>query len=389
MMFNLIRMLGKRHRLTVLSFYEQESELDYAPVLAKYCENLELLYRGQNFDVPDLLGLKPPEIVYEFYHQRMEDLVRRYLSLQEFDIMQCEFLQTAHYAKVDQKIACVLTDHEVLSMAYRKRFSQLSWTRVEKIKALTAWMRMLNYEINAIKRFSAVVVLTPGEADFLVRHAPGVSVFSHAMGVDCDYFEPGHEAPEDNRVVLVGNFRHSPNASGAMWLLEEVWPRLRGLSPLAHLEIVGADPTPAMRAWDGRDNVRITGLVDDIRPHLSRAAVTVAPVFEGAGMRTKVLEAWAMGRPVVGTQLAFEGLSATGPDLCLVADDADSFAARIHQLLQDRESAKATGARARQIAASSFSWDAFAQFYENIYAAILPSWKPLSDNVMVTRPACY
>ncbi len=370
MMFNLIRNLSKSHRLTVLSFYEEESELSNVPQLAMYCERVEVLYRGQSFHTSNLFGLKPPEIVREFYHEGMERLVKSYLATQHFDLMQCEYLQTAHFAHIEPSIPTVLTNHEVLSLSRINHFKHLSWT-AGKLKALISAMRMLNYEEKMLGRFSAVVVLTQTEADFLARYAPSTQVRCHAMGVDCDFFSPGPEETDPHSVVFVGSFRHSPNANGAMWLLERVWPRVVERYPSAQLYLVGNHPTPGMLQKHGKNNVAVTGWVDDVRPYLQRGSVVVAPVFEGAGMRTKVLEAWAMAKAVVGTPLAFEGLTSKDGEYAFIAEDIDSFARRILELLHDENLASAMGRRARDFATASFSWEAFATFYANMYQQIL------------------
>jgi len=375
MMFNLIRHLSKSHRLTVLSFYEEESELSNVPQLATYCERVEVLYRGQSFHTSNLFGLKPPDIVREFYHEGMERLVKSYLATQHFDLMQCEYLQTAHFANVEPSIPTVLTNHEVLSLSRINHYRHLSWTARGKVKALVSAMRILNYEEKILRRFSAVVVLTEAEADFLARYAPSVPLQCHPMGVDCDFFSPAAESSgadtDPKSVVFVGSFRHSPNATGAMWLLEQVWPLVVERLPSAQLYLVGNNPTPAMLKRHGKNNVTVTGWVDDVRPYLGRASVVVAPVFEGAGMRTKVLEAWAMAKAVVGTPLAFEGLSAKDGEFSFIAADPDTFVQRILELLHDENLARGMGRRARDLAISSFSWEAFAAFYATMYEQIL------------------
>ncbi len=373
-MFNLIRTLSKRHRITVLSFYEREHEKEaYVPLLAPYCERLEVLYRGQVFDKPNLLGLIPSEIVHEFYHKRMDKLVREYLLSSQFDVLQCEFLQMGHFACVDPNIPAVLTNHEVVSLSYSNRFHDLPWTSRGKLKAMVSWMRMLNYEEKLLRRFAAVVVLTAPEREFLLRYAPHPRVYAHPTGVDCEFFSPSDDLPEKESVVFVGNFRHGPNVSGITWFLQRVWPRVREAHPSARLYIVGGNPPPSLKEVHGSDGIYVTDWVRDIRPYLQQSAVFVSPVFEGVGLRGKVLEAWAMKKAVVGTRLAFEALGGKDGENCFMTDDAATFAGRICQLLDNQELAARMGERARQGVVSSFSWDSFGLLYDKIYQDILGS----------------
>lgn len=370
-MFHLISNLARRHRLTVLSFYESESELEHIPALAQYCERLEVLYRGQTFETANVWGLKPAEIVYEFYHSRMRRLVQQYLATQKYDLIQCEFLQMAHFAKAHPTIPAVLTNHELLSLAYRNRYHHLSWRSPEKLSALVHWMRILNYEEEMLRRFSAVVVLTRPEREFLARYAPGVPVYDHPTGVDTDFFRPTGREPRPYSLIFVGNFRHGPNVDGVLWLLERVWPSILAQNPNASLTIVGDNPPASVRDRHGRDNIVVTGWVPDIRPFLEEAAVFAAPLFEGVGLRGKVLEAWSMARPVVGTRLAFEALKNREGETGFFADEPESFAQSIQRLWSNPELAGTMGSNARRLVESSFSWDAFAGLYDRIYQKIL------------------
>jgi GT2 family glycosyltransferase/SAM-dependent methyltransferase len=371
-MFNLIRTLSKRHRLTVLSFYEKESEREFVPMLSHHCERLELVYRGQSLDAPNALGLKPPEIVYEFYNKRMHRLVAEYLQTGLFDVLQCEFLQTGHFACIDPNVPAVLTNHELLSLSYLNSLKNVPWASLlRKTRAMVAWMRMLNYEEKLSRRFAAVVVLTRPEREFLSRYAPSVKVYDHPTGVDCVFYSPTEDLPEERSVLFVGNFRHAPNVGGMMWFLQRVWPGIRACCPGARLYVVGGNPPASIQKAHGRDEVTVTGWVEDVRPYLQNAAVFVAPVFEGVGLRGKVLEAWAMKKAVVGTRLSFEALSASDGENCFFADDAQLFASRVCNLLENRDMAIRMGEAARRLVVDSFSWDAFGEVYDNIYSEIV------------------
>src|SRR5206468_1154241 len=109
-------------------------------------------------------------------------------------------------------------------LAYAKRFYDRSWRAGGKFAAGISWLRMLKYEHKMLERFSGVVVLTQPEADFLAQLAPSVKVFRHGMGVDCEYFAPMPLSQQERALVFMGNFRHSPNVSAALWLLRDIWP---------------------------------------------------------------------------------------------------------------------------------------------------------------------
>jgi len=212
--------------------------------------------------------------------------------------------------------------------------------------------------------------------DSLRQYVPGAQVYQHPMGVDCEFFQPNSAAAGKATAIFVGNFRHAPNLHGAMWFLREVWPRIRARYPEAHLYLVGGSPPAELEGLDGFEGVNVTGFVDDVRPYLQGAAVFVAPLFEGGGLRTKILEAWAMQKPVVGTPLAFEGLAKQCAEVCCMAGDAETFADRVCELFNNPEWAMQIGARARELVLPSFSWENFAAVYDHIYGEALGSAEP-------------
>jgi hypothetical protein len=121
-------------------------------------------------------------------------------------------------------------------------------------------------------------------------------------------------------------------------------PRVLERAPDAHLTIVGANPVRAVTALAGR-HVTVTGRVDDIRPYVAHAAVVVAPLRIARGIQNKVLEAMAMGRPVVASPQAYEGIRAAPGRELLVGDGAREMAQAVVDVLDARHTTLAEAAR--------------------------------------------
>ena len=374
-MFHLIRTLSRRYRITVLAFFERDIEQQLAPLLLPYCERLELVRRTQSFDAPNRFGINPPSIVYEFYHDRMQHVVDHFLRTESFEVIDCEYLQTGHFVLDYPDIPAVLSHHEMYSMSIRNRLNSLpySW---EKLKVFVEWMRMLNYEERIFRRFSSVLLVTEKEREYLHGYMPAVNAYAHPTGVDTDFFSPTMEPAEAGSVAFLGNFQHAPNVGGLLWFAEKVWPRIRARCPGAKLYAVGGSPPDAVQAMHATNGIEVTGWVKDVRPYLQRSAVFVAPMLDGVGLRGKILEAWATEKPVVATSLAFLGLDAPDGYAGFVADDETTFADRVCKLLEDQTLANQIGKRARELVVKSYSWEAFADFYDAAYRA-----------AMRTRPA--
>jgi len=117
--------------------------------------------------------------------------------------------------------------------------------------------------------------------------------------------------------------------------------------------------------------VEITGAVEDVRPHLERAAVVIAPLRIGGGTRLKILEAMAMGKAVVSTSLGAEGLDVVPERDLLLADDPQSFAAQIRRLLDDPELASRIGAAARRVVAARYGWGVSVERLSAFYGEVI------------------
>lgn len=175
---------------------------------------------------------------------------------------------------------------------------------------------------------------------------------------------------ESNTVVFVGGFNHPPNLHAALWLGTDIMSLLRRLRPGVRLLIVGSDPPRSVRALES-DDITVTGRVPAIEPYLQRAAVVLAPVLSGGGMRVKVLQAMAMARPVVTTPLGAEGLTGDRSQLPLaVGETAEEIACATAELLASHGAGEALGRRARAFVAEHHSWSAYLQRLEAIYAEL-------------------
>jgi glycosyltransferase involved in cell wall biosynthesis len=195
------------------------------------------------------------------------------------------------------------------------------------------------------------------DAARLAEEAPGARLLVVPSGMDERHAATAPAPGVDGRALLVANFGYGPNARGAMWLLREVWPRVRQQLPAATLWLVGGRvPDDLARVATAAAGVEVTGLVGDIGPLLRHAAVVVAPLLEGAGTRLKIVEAWSQGKAVVTTTKGLEGLPSV-PGTVAVADAADAFAAHVQDLLTDAERRRAMGAAALEVFRQQLSWE--------------------------------
>ncbi len=179
-------------------------------------------------------------------------------------------------------------------------------------------------------------------------------------GVDLDYFDPARRFPSpfdgaEPAIVFTGRMDYRPNVDAAAWFAQSVLPLLRRALPALRFVVVGAAPDRRVRRLGEGPGVVVTGRVPDIRPYLAHSACVVAPLRIARGIQNKVLEAMAMGRPVVATEAAFEGLRAVPGQELLLAADAAAMATAVRDVLAGRH--PSLGAAARRRVAQDYAWE--------------------------------
>lgn len=219
--------------------------------------------------------------------------------------------------------------------------------------------RLLDYERRLARAFDHSVVCTPRERHDFKRLIPGSPVTSIGNGVDVDHFRPIQGAEKEAlSLVLTGVMDYRPNVEGALWFCRHVLPLVRERAPDVSLTICGARPVRAVRLLGRLPGVTVTGAVPDVRPYLARSAVAVVPLHTARGIQNKLLEAMAMGLPVVATTAAFAGVEARRDTELLVADESREFADQVLRLLRDADLRAQIGRAARARIERDYRWDA-------------------------------
>jgi sugar transferase (PEP-CTERM/EpsH1 system associated) len=217
---------------------------------------------------------------------------------------------------------------------------------------------LLEFERRIARSFDANVLCTPLEQAIFAREIPGAGSLVLRNGVDLAHYRPRPELAEPGRLAFVGVMDYLPNVDGCIWFVREILPRIRERRRDVRFTIIGARPTPEVLALGSEPGVEVTGFVDDPREHLARASISVAPLRIARGIQNKVLEALAMGLPVVGTTSATQGVEGEPGRDFLLADSVDDSVAAILGLLEDPAAARELGARGRRFVEERYDWEA-------------------------------
>jgi glycosyltransferase involved in cell wall biosynthesis len=286
------------------------------------------------------------------------------------DVLQLEYHVMARYlpALVGCAAPRVLTEYEPGIVAARQYASRRrGFARGLAELELLAWKR---FERRAIRSVDAVVVLTERDCAELRSWGQPTRIVRIPLGVLLPPRPLNAAGAEPPRLLFVGSFVHPPNLEAAMRLATTILPLLLAHHPDVVLDVVGADPPLTLRRT-ANAHVAVSGTVPDVTPYLDRAAVVVAPLRLGGGMRVKVLEALAAGKALVASPLAVEGLDVVDGKEVLLAETDVEFVDQIGRLLDDRAARTALATRAREWARTRHGWERSVGAYEALYDELM------------------
>ncbi len=219
------------------------------------------------------------------------------------------------------------------------------------------WKTLRSFETELAHSFDQNIFCTPLEEDIFQTEIPGAASMVLRNGVDLDFFRPAPELTQPNEIVFTGVMDYYPNVDGCVFFADKIFPQVRAAIPDAQFTIVGSNPTPEIQRLGERPGIAVTGFVDDVRDYLRRASLAVAPLRIARGIQNKVLEALAMGLPVVGTTSATQGIEGQPGRDFLLADDPNAFAEDCIRLLQDATAAREQGERGRRFVEDNYDWN--------------------------------
>ena len=227
----------------------------------------------------------------------------------------------------------------------------------------------------------ASVFVSEDEAALFREMAPAQSGHVHgiANGVDCDFFNPDVKSdppyPTDRtNIVFTGAMDYWANVDAVTWFTDDILPGIRAVLPDCAFWIVGANPTPEIVKLGDRAGITVTGRVDDVRPFIAHATLSVAPLRVARGIQNKVLEAMALAKTVVATPQAMEGIAAIDGTEVHVAETSEAFAESVLKLAKAPD-LEQMGARARQRVLDSYGWLTSLQKFGSILEGTPPDDK--------------
>jgi len=355
--YNLLRGLARQHTVNLLSFADEPVAASDVQVMQSICESVQVVpWTGftptSSRARAGFLSLTPRSML-DTFSPEMDHRIRQTLLDNRIDLVIASQIDMAAYADSFRDYPALFEEVEigVLYDQFQQAGSLLGRARY----GLT-WAKYRRYLRRLMRNFSYSTVASEQERQLLHRVLPDtgrVQVMPNCINL-ADYSAVA-ELEQAHTLIYTGAFSYFANYQAMTWFVGQVYPRIKADVPAARLVITG---NHADRPLPPAPDVTLTGFVDDVRPYIASAAVSLAPIWHGGGTRLKILEAMALRTPVVATSKGAEGLDVTHREHLLIADSPTEFAAAVVRLLGDESLRERLAENAFQRVRQKYDWAA-------------------------------
>jgi len=380
----LLTNLAKSHDLSALVLHhDDETPYISGPAMRSYCREVTFVRNPNAAAGWRRRVLQARSWLSRWSYQRhlfavpaFQVALDHLLGSQRFDLVFVNLPYLAHYrlrrSPPGTLAPSVVIDSHDINYDLARQVAASSAPLGQRLHASLNWRKLAREELTAYKAADGVCVCSAADQKRLAADAPSATTVVIPNAADVEHLQPRptDPVPDGPTVLFFGLLATVPNVDGVVYFLREIWPLIVAARHDARFVVVGADPAPAILAH-ARPDVTIVGPVDDLRPHLSAAAVVVVPLRLGGGTRLKILESWAMARPVVSTTLGAEGLDALPGRHLLIADDPTAFANAVLRVFREPGLADELSRAGRALVTERYSWRGAAGALETFLGQVL------------------
>jgi hypothetical protein len=359
--FNVIRHLHEQgHEVTVASLARSQSELDEAEGLAQHCSQRIVELVDDRVAWPRMVAWLPTTRPSSFGYFHSRQLQRRIHAASaaggQWDLVFVHCSSVAPYVRDVPATVKILDFGDMDSQKWRE-YSQ------HKPFPLSAgyWLEAVKLERTErllARQFDLATCTTRAEMETLRALGATGPTDWFPNGVDASFFQPADTPYDPDLITFVGRMDYFPNQQAVTKFCAEVLPELQGRRPGTRFEVVGADPSAEIRELGRLPGVTVTGSVPDVRPYVTRAALTIAPLEIARGTQNKILESMAMGVPVVCSRQAVGGVDALPGEHLLAYDKQRQCVDSVLSVLESRDLRAQLSVAGRSRVLSHHSWPA-------------------------------
>lgn len=360
--WNLARQLSGKHKLVLISIAQDKEELHYKKQLHEVFDEVHIIRLPKWLSVLNsllgLIGKLPIQVAY-FRSAKFSKLLSRVISGNSFDAIHVQHIRMGYYFRNLDRTNVVLDLPDAFSLYWKRRLEQAK-SPLKRWFTGMEYQRLLKFEQQWLPRFPLNLVCSAEDMAYLAENT-GANLAVLPNGVDTAQFcQRTDVVKEPLSILFTGNMDYEPNIDAVTYFCEELFPEIKAAVPGAKFVIAGQRPVAKVLKLASED-VIITGFVKDIAAEYAKATVMVAPLRFGAGTQNKVLEALAVGTPVVCSHVGFKGLGLENGQGAILATEKADFIGAVIRILTDEGYRDNLSGSGSAFIHRHYGWDAVAE----------------------------
>jgi glycosyltransferase involved in cell wall biosynthesis len=344
-----------KHDIVLLAFKRGE---EY-PDLSNYCqvETVDITMKNKIWTIVNMFS---PKNIFSAtpnslnYSPKMQRKVAELLAKHKFDVIAINHFSMLYYT-LELGIPQVLLEIMPASKIYQT-YVHLERNLLIKMRFMLQYYALKKFE-KKWNRVDISIAVSESQKESVSSYLPDINIDVIPHGIDTDYFRAVDVEQGSPTLIISGGMDRLLSVRGVLWFYNDVYPLIKKKIPKVKLYIVGKSPAKEILQLSADESVLVTGYVKDLRPYFSHAWVVVAPLSDNFGVKVRVLQAMAVGKPVVSTSMVTSGIDVSAGENIILADDPRDFAERVIELLTNEELRNRIGANARKLMEEEYSWE--------------------------------
>lgn len=367
--YNVIKELSRRHDISLLSFIDSEDELKYVPTMAELCTSVACVLRERKSMAPlkkvvSLLSKTPRSVVME-RSPEMYEAVSREIERRKIDCAVADTTATIEYVLGASRFPRIVFHHNVDSVI-AKRGYLLQSGAPKRFRWWLTWRKAAAYETRVNRLVEGHIMVSEVDKDELLTLIPDIGQIEViGNGVDIESFRVSDAERQRNSIIFTGLPKYGANLDGLRYFHREVLPIVKKGWQDVVLNVTGDFSGQSVDDLQKGDGVILTGYLDDVKPAIASSWISVVPIRLGSGTRFKILEAMALGTPVVSTTVGAEGLEVTHEKNILIADEPSDFAKQVLRLREDLDLWETLSKNGRRLVEDKYDSRLLARRFES------------------------
>lgn len=365
--------INNEHDVTLVTFYEKESELDDVDKLKKYCKGgVYAIKFNKKLQLLKAIGKGiMSRIPYQLLLYENKEMRRKISELSEndFDIVHFFLIRSSIYRNEIKSSKCIIDCVDSMTLNLERRVITEKFPI--KYLVMKEYNRVKEYEQTIQNMFNSLIVTAARDATYICSNKSNDNVFQIPVTVNINDYFPNYKNRKFNRIIFSGNMQYYPNNQAMNWFIDNVMNKLKDKDIDFEFVIAGKNPSNELKKQvSAYHNVWCTGYVKSMADELNKASIAVAPMKSGSGMQGKILEAMSCGLPVITTSLGKGSIGAKDKDGLFIADSPEEFVDLIVRFISNKELSRNYGEKARRYIEKNHDVNSLKNKLSKIYEGV-------------------